>query len=420
MTQSNKFRQEALNQFTSPDQLDQLIHVVTPGSWWMAGTLYALLLIVLIWSVVGIIPTRAEGQGILLAGNGDIYNAVAPDGSSYVEKLLVKPGDLVKKGQVVALLSRPNLLDEMKLTQGYLIKLQEKKKQLVSLSSTEITLRQKEIETQKQSLQRSTVIVKEKLKRLAELLALKQAAFKKGIEIRQNVEATFQEYYAVQGELEGYNDKLVDLDIAQANFGDQWRERLRELTLKITDETLKLNNLQNQVKLSTQVSSPVSGTVIDLRANLGSIVNTGVALVSIASEGKELDASVYLPPKAGKRIRIGMQALVTPNTVEKAEYGSIRGTVIHVAAFPATSQAMIAALQNEELVKQFSHDEVPIAVRIHLQSDASTWSGLKWTSSKGPPIKITPGTLVNALITIREQAPITLVIPAFKKMTGLE
>lgn len=420
MSKQIKFRQEALKQVTSPEQLDQLIRVVTPYSWLMAATLYALLLIIIIWSIVGNVPTRVEGQGILLAGGGDIYNAVAPDGPSHVARLLVTLGDTVKKDQIIASLDRPDLTDEIKVTQNYLADLRQKQTQLLTLSQTEIAAREKDIQTQKESLNRVLTSAQEKYKHLGELLTIKQTAFKKGLETRQNVEQTFQEYYSVKAEVEGNLDKIVQLDIALSNFKDQWRERLRELTLKITDETLKLNNLQTRLKLSGDVVSPVTGIVTDIRAAVGSILNTGAPIISIASEGKGLDALVYLHPEDGKRIKLGMHALVSPNTVEKSEFGSILGIVVNVAQFPATSQNMIAALQNEELVKQFSHDEVPIAVRIHLQNDTKTESGLTWSSSNGPPVQITPGTLANAMITVREQAPITLVIPTLKKIAGVE
>lgn len=420
MAQQIKFRQEALQQLTSPEQLDQLIRVVSPRSWLIAITFYAIIFIILIWSIIGNIPTRVEGKGILLAGGGDIYNAVAPDGPSRVVSLLVKAGDQVTKGQMIASLARPDLLDQIKVTQNYLADLQNKFEKLTETSQKEIIDRQKDISDQKTSLQRVLISSQEKLKHLGELLAIKQAAFKKGYETRQNVEQTFQKYYNVKSEIEGYTDKLIQLNISESNFYDQWRERLRELELKITDEKLKLANLQTRLTLSTDVVSPVNGIVTEIRTTIGNIVETGAPLASIASQGNELDALVYLPPQAGKRIKPGMRALVSPNTAEKAEYGSIYGNVIAVSNFPTNPEAMNAALQNEELVKQFSRDEVPITVRIHLQTDPTTFSGLKWSSSSGPQQKITPGTLANAMITIREQAPITLVIPTLKKMTGTE
>ena len=420
MSNQIKFRTEALKQLSSPEQLDQLIRVVTPNSWIIAGTCYIILLIVLIWSIFGSVPTRVEGQGILLAGGGDIFNAVAPDGPGTLATVLVKPGDYVKKGQVVATLLRPDLSDKITVLQNYLTELEKTKANLLATSQNEIKNHQEETQKERDSLKNVIAATEQKEQHLSSLLAIKDAAFKKGLEIRQNVEQTFQEYYGVKIELEGYRDKMIQLDIGEANFNDGWNERLRQLNLKITDQVLTLNNLKTQLKLSRDVNSPIDGEITEIRSTVGSIISVGTPIVSVASQGTGLDALVYLPPQAGKQVKPNMQALVSPSTVEKAEFGSVYGTVTQVAEFPSTSQEVIAVLQNEELVKKFFDKEVPFAVRIHLKENPTVYSGLKWSSSKGPKVKVTTGTLVSALITTREQAPITLVIPALKKIWGVE
>ncbi len=414
------FREAALKQMASPEQLDQLLQVVTPRAWFIAGTVYALLLAIIFWSFFGSVSTRAEGPGILLAGGGDIYNAVASDGPSHVNSILVKVGQHVAKGQVVATLSRPDLSDQIEVDRNYLNELQAQYNQLTATSKVEINTRKQQTQDQQQSLQSSLANSEQKLKNLQDLLAVKQAAFKRGIEIRQSVDQTFQDYYNVRSEAENYQNQLVQLAITQNSFVDQWRERLRDLQLKITDEDTQLQNLLIRMKMSTNVQSPVDGTVTNTQATVGGIVNTGAPLISIASQGKGLDALIYLPPHVGKQVKSGMQALITPTSVEKAEFGSIYGRVISVATFPSTPEAIQAVLQNQDLVKQFTRDEVPIELRVRLESDPNTYSGLKWSSSKGPRQFITTGTLINAMVTVRTQKPITLVIPAFKKLTGIE
>lgn len=420
MASKIKFRKEALKQLTSPEQLDQLIRVVTPNSWIIAGTCYLILLIAFIWSIFGSIPTRVEGQGILLAGGGDIYNAVAPDGPSFLETIPVNPGDKVTKGQVVATLSRPDLIDKIKVLNNYLTELNASKDKLINSSQTAITTHQQETQTQREALKKVIAATQQKEQHLANLLAVKEAAFKKGIEIRQNVEQTFQEFYGVKIELESYNDKMVQLDIGEANYKDEWNERLRQLNLKIADETMQLNNLKIQLSLSKNIVSPIDGKVTNIRGTIGSVINVGNPVVSIASDGVGIDALIYLPPQSGKRVKPNMLALISPVTVEKAEFGSINGIVTEVAEFPSSAQEVLSVLQNEELVKQFFGKEVPLAVRVHLKNNPDTFSGLSWSSSHGPQVKITPGTLTIGLITIRQQAPITLVVPALKKLWGIE
>lgn len=419
MTDKSKFRPQALKELSSPDQLDQLIQVVTPRSWQIAITIYAIILAILIWSIVGTIPTRVEGSGILLAGGGDIYNAVAPEGPSRINAILVKGGEEVTKGQVVAKLTRPDLETELRVNQGYLTNLQQKKSVLVQTSTQDVTARKQELQNEKESLQRALAAANEKFKHQAEFLALRQAAFKRGIETRQNVEQTLEEYYSIKSEIEGYTNRLIQIDIDQANFIDQWRERLRDLDLKITAQQVKNADIQSRIKFSANVTSPIAGTVTSAQAEVGTVVNTGAPVVAIASQGQGLDALIYLPPQHGKRVKAGMAALVSPTTIEKAEYGSIVGTVINVSTFPTTLESMQATLQNQQLVKEFTKEGVPIEIRVRLQNDPATFSGLKWSSSKGPNMRVTPGTLATAMVTIRQQAPITLVIPTLKKIFGI-
>jgi len=413
------FREAALTELTSPDQLDQLINIVPVKAWVIASVLYCLLFFLIIWSIFGSVETRAEGAGILLAGNGDIYSAVAPLGPSRIQKILVVAGQQVKQGQVLAVLARPDLLDQINVSQKYIAQLNQQYQQLKTSAAQQIAKRQQQTIVQQQALQQSLNNSQNKLKNLDDLLAIKQNAFKRGIETRQSVDQTYQDDFNVKSEIQGYNNQLVQLKVQQDAFADQWNERLRELNLKITDENAKLSNMQTELKRSASVTSPVDGTVIGIQAIVGTIINTGASVVAIADHGKGLDALIYLPPQVGKQVKYDMKALVTPTTVEKAEYGSIYGKVLSVAAFPATPEAIEASLQNQNLVRQFSGSGAPIEIRVHLENDPTTYSGLDWSSSKGPQQLITPGTLATATITIRKQPPITLVIPAFKKMMGL-
>ena len=160
--------------------------------------------------------------------------------------------------------------------------------------------------------------------------------------------------------------------------------------------------------------------IIAVHKGIGDHVKPGDTIVTIASAGKGLDAVIFVSPKDGKRIKVGMPALIVPNTVNREEFGSIRGKVIKVSNYPITQNAMIALLHNEELVKLFAKDSAPILVRVRLLLNSKTYSGYDWTSSQGPRQLITPGTLVNGRIVVRRQAPITLMIPTFKKILGHE
>ena len=64
--ESSLFRQEALEQVSSPEQLDQLIQVVTLKDWLPLASIGFLVALALIWSFVGRIPVFVEAKGLLV------------------------------------------------------------------------------------------------------------------------------------------------------------------------------------------------------------------------------------------------------------------------------------------------------------------------------------------------------------------
>jgi len=92
--------------------------------------------------------------------------------------------------------------------------------------------------------------------------------------------------------------------------------------------------------------------------------------------------------------------------------------VISVSPFPSTAKGMESILQNEKLVSEFLEEGSPIAIRAILTPNKNNPSGYEWTSSDGPESLISAGTLVKAMITVKEQKPISLLIPAAKKLIG--
>ena len=69
MSDRSIFRKEALERFSSPEQLDQLMQIVTLRSWLPIATLGALLGIGLLWSFWGRIPVTTTGRAFLVYRN---------------------------------------------------------------------------------------------------------------------------------------------------------------------------------------------------------------------------------------------------------------------------------------------------------------------------------------------------------------
>jgi multidrug efflux pump subunit AcrA (membrane-fusion protein) len=169
---------------------------------------------------------------------------------------------------------------------------------------------------------------------------------------------------------------------------------------------------------STQITSPYTGRVLELKVDSGSTVDRGTALLSVEglnAQGRvDLVAVVYVAPAEGKKIHPGMEVQVSPSTVRREEYGFMLGRVTSVGQFPATAQGMLRVLGNTELVKRLSAGGTPIEVQVDLTRDTQSVSGYAWSSKVGPPTGVDSGTLCDSWVTLHEVQPISLVLPILK------
>jgi HlyD family secretion protein len=378
--------------------------------------IYAILVALLLWAFLGKVPTYVAGQGVLIVKAGSIYSATAPEGSGRVANILVMPGDQVKKGQKVVELEQEDLEKQILVRQDYFEQLLVKLDRLSATAEEKLSDRGKQVAEQNAILARMIQTEEKNLSNLRELVRIKKASFEKGIETKEQLFEAMSDLYRSQSAIEQYKDRIAQNKINESEYADGWTQRLMELNLSIDEARYQLNNLQERLIVSNVVSSPTDGTVIGLQVSIGEVVKGGIPGVSIASLGTGMDAIIFVPAQEGKLVKPGMTAFVSPSTVKREEFGSIVGEVKTVSQFPTTKEAMMAVLQNSNLVDFLTNKGPPITVRVRLTEDPDTYSGYAWSSSSGPEQQVTPGSLANARITVREQPPVSLVIPGLTKL----
>jgi len=150
----------------------------------------------------------------------------------------------------------------------------------------------------------------------------------------------------------------------------------------------------------------------------GDVVSPGTPILNLEVVSENLMAVLFVPATAGKRVQPGMAVRLSPSTVKREEFGSILGRVTWAAEYPSTSRGMIRLLGNEALAQKLMQEGPPIQVNVALTRDPSTPSGFRWTSSKGPSLKISSGTLATGDVVVRQEAPINLVIPKLREKLG--
>jgi len=411
---NNLFRVRALEQLSVANQLNQRIKIASKWSWLIVLALSLIVTGIIFWGVFGSIDTRVHGEGILLSAKGNLYNAVAPEGTGRIIRIVVQPGDFIEENEIVAHLAIPDLTKNLQVSEIYLTRMKNKYQALIAQSRIEIKNRKQLIQEQNEILHRIIKSENENLAQIKELLKIKQDALSKGLASKQDVMASQQSYYVTEKEINRAHDRLTENKIRSANFVHQWQQKLNNSELKISEQQFRVNNLEAKLTLAKEVRSPISGIVTHIQASIGDKVDGGEVVATLTSTAKELDVLAYIPAKDGKRVKPGMTVLISPTNIKKEEFGSIKGKVALVSPFPSTPKGMLARLQNEALVKYFSQKGAMIAVRIQLITDPTNPSGYEWTSVAGSEQTISAGTLVNSMITVKKQKPLSLIIPSFK------
>jgi HlyD family secretion protein len=172
------------------------------------------------------------------------------------------------------------------------------------------------------------------------------------------------------------------------------------------------------MSVAAHVVAPFAGEVIEVKIQPGSFVGAGAPLVTIQPIRTEVEALAYIPADHAKEIVRGMEVRISPTTLKREEFGHMKARVLSVGEFPSSEAALMRSLQNESLVKALARDGAVTEVRVQLERDPSTPTGFKWSTSIGPTMSISPGTLCTADVTTRQQTPLSLVFPILRKALG--
>jgi HlyD family secretion protein len=150
------------------------------------------------------------------------------------------------------------------------------------------------------------------------------------------------------------------------------------------------------------------------------VAAAGEVLATIGEGGSNrLEALILLGGDRRKRVAVGMEAQIMPDGTKREEYGSMRGRVVAVSDGEVSIDHVQQILHNEQLTKRLFGDSSPLMAWVELVPDRNTPSGFAWWSGNGPNYGITPGTVVGANILIEEVRPISLVIPALRKLLSI-
>ena len=410
------YREVALERLSSPEQLDQLMQVTRPQGWLALSAVLTLILLAVVWGILGSIPTEAQGEGILLR-QGGVSQLVAA-GSGQVEEMLVSVGDTLEKGQVVARIRQESLVREIEDGEARKAEIMAEYEDLERYAEEQKRLSAANLAQQRANLERSIATLERQIDLLAERLRIQSELLADGLITQEALLTLEQELNTARDQAAAQRLELGGLELQRLEEEQSLEQQLESRRSSLRDLELSLRARQVELEENVRIVSPGAGRVLELLVARGDVVAPGTPVLIMEIVSEELMAVVFVPAALGKQVSLGMEARVVPSTVQREQYGFMLGEVVQVAEFPSTSRGMQRLLANEELVSSLMEAGPPIQVDVRLHGDPSTPSGYQWSSSQGPELEITSGTLASGSIIVREDRPIMLVIPGIREQMG--
>nr|CAA6800327.1 MAG: NHLP bacteriocin system secretion protein [uncultured Thiotrichaceae bacterium] len=410
--QRSIFRKSALDRLSSPDQLDQLVTITDAKGWLALITLALILLSVIIWSLTGSIPTNVQGEGILISQDGQVSDAMAPAAGT-LSKISVDLNTRVKKGQIVARLRQPAIEQQLKNLQEVVLENKAEIERLTQTFDKKLRVKKTNANQRGAAINRRIESAREQINAYRYTLSLQKKPVEETIN-RSPFNQTQRQLNTLRQTISDSEYELLRMDSEMIDLLSVRDQSLSAANLALKSAQRRVRELSAQLTRHSTVVAPSDGLVTEVKQTEGSIVQLGQSILSIESFGEHLQALVYIPTEHGKKVSIGMAVRIEPVTVKKEEYGSLLGEVASISNFPVSAQGIATVLRNQALAASFAKDGAPYAARVNLFTDPSVSSGYRWSSNAGPPILITSGTTLKARITVREQRPISLVMPFMK------
>ena len=472
------FRQESLERLSSPERLDTLMHVISPKDWVALIVFGSLIVGGTIWSIVAKIPITVDGRGIFIQPRKivDIQSNIG----GQIKFVNVRSDQCVKKDDVIATIEPAELNKQLQLSREKLtqIKGQAQDASLLSQQRIQIEkntinnnrisleqrlndtrtlapmLREKEINAinqQRQSLQQRLNDAQTLVPVMRTRFEQRQKLANEGVLSKDTLLQAEQEYVQARQTVADIQTQLKQLESQNSNTERQYLEQMRSMSdiqvqlgelntraKRIDQESVETNNqrtkeiqevsreiekLEQQIKQNSQILSPQDGCLVELTAIPGQVVQPGMKLATfrVGTDEEKTLGIAYFPIKDGKKIKAKMPISITPDTVQRERFGGILGEVTNVSSLPVTKEGAMSVIGHPELVKNLIGDTgAVIEITTNFQTDPNTFSGYKWSSSKGPESKITPGTTATVRVTIEERAPITFVLPFLRELAGMK
>jgi len=319
------------------------------------------------WAWFGQVQEVSTAPGKLIP-KGEIYK-VQPTAQAEVSKVLVREGEKVKVGQILAELDHRLQINEIvgleESIQANQLELFQTKG-LINQTQLEIQTRQAISTAQMQSqvaaiaevktdsntyrqlltdIQAEMTAYQGRLDRLQPLVDEGAIAKDHLFEVEQTLRQRQQTVTQNQGNLQKASASVAQLQakLAQTEAEGQQsqleaQQKSQQLNIQISQLQSKIAAAENSLKAAktklkyTFIYAPVSGVVTDLKVhNIGEVTKPGETFAEIMPNGASLVLSAFLPNQEAGFVKEGMPVRMKFNAFPFQRYGTVSGKVLFIA-----------------------------------------------------------------------------------------
>jgi HlyD family secretion protein len=227
----NLFRKDAIDKLQSPDRLNEMVRIISPNNWIAVLSIAVLFVFIVIWSVLGRLPINVQGNGILLKSGGVMEVPAIANGQ--VSELIIKPGMIVQKGEILAKVAQPELQ----------LKIEHMEQQLFHLKSKYKTIKgfdERDLELKKELLKKNAENKMKRIEKNIERISFVETQIKAREELLDKGLITTETLNQT---------KIMKFELEQQNL--VLANELEELQLSIFEMSkeieIELNNLVGQI-----------------------------------------------------------------------------------------------------------------------------------------------------------------------------
>jgi HlyD family secretion protein len=320
---------------------------------------------------------------------------------------------------VIATIAQPVLAERIKSMRAALAETLQEREHALQLHLNSSRLQLDALQRQRTNAELQIQELTEQETIATEQSAADEQLVVKGLITKQQALTTKQKVVGIQDQIASLKAQLKQIEAQEFTIESGPQQDDVQMRERIANSQRELAAAEKELSTAENVVSPYDGQVLELRTSTGTTVGIGEPIMSIQPDAQNLELVAYLPSAQAKDTKLGMEVQISPSTIKREEYGFMRGEVEYVADYPATPAALMRNFANETLARTLTATGAMTEVHVSLKLDPRTLSGFNWSTSRGPDIVLTSGTMCTVQIVTKRQKPITLLLPYMKEKLGL-